>query len=67
MWGEVTAPGMAVVRRILSERPFHEIKHPEFGTLMRMMDKELAFSPLALPAGRREGGGEGRGGGGDAG
>jgi hypothetical protein len=58
---------MAIVRRILSERPYHEIKHPEFGTLMRMMDKELAFSLLALPAGRREGGAGATGGDGQGG
>jgi hypothetical protein len=24
--------------------PFHEVKHPEFGTLMRMLDSEEPFT-----------------------
>ena len=28
----------------LVEQPHHEVKHPEYGTLMRMLDSEVPFT-----------------------
>ena len=35
---------MEVVERILNETKFHDVKHPDFGTVKRMADEVLPFS-----------------------
>ncbi len=48
---------MAVVSRLLA-LPYHEVKHPTYGTVMRMLDDVVEFTPLA----EKEGGqGQGQG------
>ncbi|KAG2435334.1 hypothetical protein HXX76_007408 [Chlamydomonas incerta] len=50
VWGDVAdAASMAVVEAVLL-LPYHEVKHPTFGTVMRMLDEQVPFSPLAVPA-----------------
>ena len=39
---DVADMGRAVARLI--EQPHHEVKHPEYGTLMRMLDAEVPFT-----------------------
>ena len=41
---------MEVVERILNETKYHDVKHPDFGTVMRMADKVLPFSLKYEPA-----------------
>lgn len=41
---------MDIVERIVASSEYHEFKHPEFGTVMRMMVKDIPFTPKALPA-----------------
>ena len=33
----------STVRKIV-EQPFHTVKHPEYGTIMRMLDAEVPFT-----------------------
>ena len=33
----------STVRRIV-EQPFHAVKHPEYGTIMRMLNAEVPFT-----------------------
>ncbi|GFH16888.1 hypothetical protein HaLaN_13405, partial [Haematococcus lacustris] len=40
---------MEVVEAIVKASKFTEFKHPEHGTVMRMMDPSLAFTPLSEP------------------
>ncbi|KAK9829611.1 hypothetical protein WJX72_006871 [[Myrmecia] bisecta] len=40
VWGEVQ--DMAAVTTILNQ-PFHQITHPQYGTVMRMLDTEVPF------------------------
>ncbi|PNW86299.1 hypothetical protein CHLRE_02g080850v5 [Chlamydomonas reinhardtii] len=50
VWGDVAdAASMAVVEAALL-LPYHDVKHPTFGTVMRMLDKQVPFSPIAVPA-----------------
>jgi len=41
---------MEVVERILNETKFHEVKHPDFGTVMRLADKDLPFEMKYEPS-----------------
>lgn len=43
VWGEVDEPSMEVVQRLIKQ-PFHEFKHPQFGTVMRLLNHEEHFS-----------------------
>ncbi|KAL6753982.1 hypothetical protein V8C86DRAFT_2713182 [Haematococcus lacustris] len=47
VWGQVE--NMEVVEAIVKASKFTEFKHPEHGTVMRMMDPSLAFTPLSEP------------------
>lgn len=44
VWGEVE--DMAVVNRILQQR-YKTITHAQYGTVMRMLEAEVKFTPLA--------------------
>lgn len=46
VWGQVDEQGMTVVSRLLG-LPYHEVKHPTYGTVMRMLDNVVEFTPLA--------------------
>lgn len=43
---QVDEQGMTVVSRLLG-LPYHEVKHPTYGTVMRMLDNVVEFTPLA--------------------
>jgi hypothetical protein len=40
---------MDIVEKIVASSEYHEFKHPEYGTVMRMMVKDIPFTPRALP------------------
>ena len=44
---------MSVVEKILSNSTFHEFKHPDFGTVMRMMNIPLNFT-MRFESGEKE-------------
>ncbi|CAL8468913.1 g8454 [Coccomyxa elongata] len=44
VWGEVDAEDMRGTVATFLRLPVHEVKHPEFGTIMRMLDSEEPFS-----------------------
>uniref|UniRef100_A0A7S0RAT8 ShKT domain-containing protein n=1 Tax=Chlamydomonas leiostraca TaxID=1034604 RepID=A0A7S0RAT8_9CHLO len=46
VWGKVE--NMEVVFAIVAKAAFHELKHPEFGTVMRMMNTEMKMTPRAV-------------------
>ncbi|KXZ42740.1 hypothetical protein GPECTOR_121g441 [Gonium pectorale] len=50
VWGELAdAASMAVVEALLA-LPYHDVKHPTYGTVMRMLDERVSFTPVAAPA-----------------
>ncbi|KAG2446794.1 hypothetical protein HYH02_008354 [Chlamydomonas schloesseri] len=50
VWGDVAdSASMSVVESALL-LPYHDVKHPTFGTVMRMLDEQVPFSLLAVPA-----------------
>jgi hypothetical protein len=54
MWFDDALPpqveDMDIVEHIVAVSEYTEFKHPEYGTVMRMMAKDVAFTPKALPA-----------------
>ena len=44
MPGQVSERDMATTVAQLVAQPYHEVKHAQYGTLMRMMDAEVPFT-----------------------
>ncbi|GFR49489.1 hypothetical protein Agub_g11428, partial [Astrephomene gubernaculifera] len=46
VWGELAdEPSMQVVEALL-QLPYHEVRHPTYGTVMRMLDEQVRFVPM---------------------
>lgn len=50
VWGRVADDAsMQVAEAIVRDSPYHNVTHPAYGTVMRMMDAEVKFTPHAVP------------------
>ncbi len=49
VWGSLAdEQSMEVVEQLL-QLPYKEVKHPTYGTVMRMLAEQVPFQPVALP------------------
>ncbi|PNH03138.1 hypothetical protein TSOC_010845 [Tetrabaena socialis] len=65
VWGELDGPASMSVVEAALRLPYHDVKHPTFGTVMRMLDEQVPFLPLPETAAEgavgKAGGGAGAG------
>lgn len=60
VWGSLADPESMEVVESLLQLPYREVKHPTYGTVMRMLEHQVPFLPLAeVPRAGSSGGGMG--------